>query len=572
MYQERRQRSDVAIDEDEKPMKQSPTMPRDPVRVDDLDRVVAQPLFEELFQEIVSSPAPALSVDVVAWRRRSRRPLVIVAAAVVVLLAVVLPLSLTAGGGLSHPVTTPFQAGHAFLPASKGSAPRVASGRWQLVSEESVLTGTWQQNTAGPPAGPLTCASVNACYVMASRYASPKAGAPLLSVSLYVTHDLGTSWSVLPMPDGFSPTTTLACEAETTCAAGGTYHGQSIFIVTTDGGSQWTMDPLLGVSGVLLQLSCSSAADCAGVVGPAWADHSAVIGPTDTSPDESFVTTGDGGATWTASAMAPADFVLDLACPAVGDCVVIGEQWDPTAPSYDATDFVRVTSNGGQTWNDGAFPKGFAVGYLSGLSCSDAQHCFVSGLIPITIANPPQCTSAQLPPSPPGNSTLPAMSPDVETISKMESALASQASAQEAAEGGGFSCSSATVQPVSDLASSADGGLSWTVDNLPADVPDPQLDSIACATSTECWASGSELVLEHVGQGTNADSPVLLGTTDGGTTWSKVVFSVPVGAPDAYGQSYLAIGSISCPSASACIAIGATAQSAPTAPVYNFVS
>jgi hypothetical protein len=392
-------------------------------------------------------------------------------------------------------------------------------------------------------------------------------------VSLYVTHDLGTSWNVLPMPDGFNPTTTLTCVAETTCAAGGTYHGQSIFIVTADGGSQWMMDPLRGVSGVLLQLSCSSAAHCAGVVGPPWAEPTGVISHTGSSPDESFVTTDDGGTTWTASALAPSDSVLDLACPAVGACVLIGEQWDPTAPFYDVHDFVQVTSDGGHTWRQGVFPKGFAVGYPSpsSLSCSDAQHCFVSGLIPITIGNPPQCPSSNQHPSPQSDSTLPAMSSDVEALSKMESALASQANAQEATEGG-ISCSNATVQPVSDIASSPDSGLSWTVDQLPADVPDPQLDSIACATSTECWVSGSQLVLEHVGQGTNADTPVLLGTTDGGTTWSKVVFSVPAGAPDAYGQSYLNIGPISCPSADACLAIGATAQSAPTAPIYSFVA
>jgi len=510
-----------------------------------------------------------LAADRVSMRRHNRLLVTGVAAlAGAVALAVAVPLLVSGSRGLTRPTTTPFQATRPFEPSGSHT---VRSGHWQLVG--ALLTGTWQQNTAGPPAGPLTCASVNACYVMASRYASPNAGAPLLSVSLYVTHDLGTSWSALPMPDGFSPTTTLACGAETTCAAGGTYHGQSIFIVTTDGGSQWTMDPLLAVSGVFLQLSCSSAADCAGVVGPASADRSAGISPSDTSPDESFVTTDDGGTTWTASAIAPADFVLDLDCPAAGDCVVIGEQWDPTAPSDDVTDFVRVTRDGGQIWSEGVFPKGFGVGYLSGLSCSDGQHCFVSGLIPITIANPSQCTSDNLPPTPSEDSTLPAMSSDVEVISKIESALASEASTQEATEGGGVSCSSnATVQSVSDIASSTDGGLDWTVDHLPANVPDPQLDSITCATSTECWTSGSELVLERIGQGTNADSPVLLGTTDGGNTWSKVVFSVPAGAPDAYGQSYLAIGSISCPSAGACIAHGATAQSAPTAPIYSFVA
>lgn len=64
---------------------------------------------------------------------------------------------------------------------------------------------------------------------------------------------------------------------------------------------------------------------------------------------------------------------------------------------------------------------------------------------------------------------------------------------------------------------------------------------------------------------------MLLGTTNGGTTWSKVTFSVPEGAPNYDGQSYLSMGLISCATANVCAALGAAAQGSPTTPVYSLV-
>jgi hypothetical protein len=64
----------------------------------------------------------------------------------------------------------------------------------------------------------------------------------------------------------------------------------------------------------------------------------------------------------------------------------------------------------------------------------------------------------------------------------------------------------------------------------------------------------------------------VLGTTDGGSTWSRVTFRVPSSAPDYYGQSYMSIGSISCPAAGSCVALGEGAQSAPSTPTYSFTT
>jgi len=554
-------------------MKQRPIMPPDPVRVSELDRLAAQPLLEELFQAIVDSSGPTLTAEVFSWRRRSQRPLVFGAGVVLVALAVVVPLSVIGGGALSHATTTSFRAGHVFLPTSKNSARHTASGLWQLVSAESVISGSWQQNTAGPPPGTLTCTTTSTCYVLAGKYASPKANSPLLSESLYVTKDLGSHWLVLPMPDGFNPSTELTCADPSVCAAGGALNGQPILISTTDGGHQWTMTPVTGVSGELLQLACSSAMECHGIVGPASIAYGQGLRLGEV-PSESFVTTDDGGTNWVSSPLPPGDAVGDFSCPDAEHCVVMGTVSNGQGDVFTEGDFVRMTADGGTTWTTGDVPLGFTVSSFAGLSCADDQYCQVVGTIPIRVPNPPQCASMPLPPggakSP--SDTTPPVSASVQAVAGPEGRISTRINDEGAAAGNGYSCSPNGTEDVSDIASTRDGGQSWTPEPLPANVPEPALWGVACVSAKVCWASGSEAVPITVGGATDGGSSMLLGTTDGGSTWSKVTFSVPSGAPNAYGQSYLSIGSISCPAANTCVALGAAAQSSPTAPVYSFVS
>ena len=74
---------------------------------------------------------------------------------------------------------------------------------------------------------------------------------------------------------------------------------------------------------------------------------------------------------------------------------------------------------------------------------------------------------------------------------------------------------------------------------------------------------------QQVGTSDNGGSSVVLGTTDGGSMWSRVTFSVPAAAPNYFGQSYLSIGWIDCASADVCVALGVGAQSAPSVPTYS---
>jgi hypothetical protein len=133
-----------------------------------------------------------------------------------------------------------------------------------------------------------------------------------------------------------------------------------------------------------------------------------------------------------------------------------------------------------------------------------------------------------------------------------------------------FSClSGADYMIISDIVSTSDGGRVWTPELLPSNVPQPQLSGISCPSDTECWVSGSNAIPQKVGTGYDGGSSVLLGTTDAGVTWSRVLFSVPGGAPNYEGQAFESAAFISCPSADDCAANGGGAQSAPHAQIYT---
>lgn len=461
------------------------------------------------------------------------------------------------GGGLGGPVTTTWQPAHALgVPASAHER----AGTWRLV--DALLTGTWQQNVYGPPPGSFSCSAAGTCFVLAGKYASASAAAPL-SESLYVTTNEGATWSVFALPSGLLSTTPLECSGAQWCATGGTYNGQPVLAVTRDGGHSFTIDPLPTGVGMLRSLSCPSTGACLGLVAAG------------NSPpkDATLLVTDDGGSTFHDEPILAGVSMTDLACTSSTDCTVVGST-DASVTDIVPVGVSAVTTDQGRTWRSGSLPTGFGISADStSIACVDAQHCFVTGSIPIPVHNPPKCASmpSRFKTPPPGTHGMPPMSPRVASISRTETKLADAAAAQEQVTTGFTSCTNGRVNTVSDVASSSDGGLTWAPDVLPADVPSPQLDGLSCPAITECWAAGTELVPEKAGGASDMSSPVLVGTTDAGSTWSKVVFSVPSTAPNATGQSYLSMGSVTCPTTSVCLAGGAAAQNSPYAPVYSLV-
>jgi hypothetical protein len=298
----------------------------------------------------------------------------------------------------------------------------------------------------------------------------------------------------------------------------------------------------------------------------------AAVPTSSTEPiNATFLTVTGSGAKFSDQPIPVDDSMVALSCATVEECTVIG-QTNATLNTYFSAGVAAVTSDAGATWTAGSVPAGFGMNGFSQLVCSDSAHCIVTGQIPIN--NAEHCSSTQPgTPSSSGRTFLGAvaMAPSVRAISQAESAIAATWAHKTQGLGGAQSCSSQLVTEVSAVATSDDGGRTWTPEALPNDVPNALLNGLACGSHTVCWVSGSESIPQKVGNSVNGGSSVLLGTTDGGATWSKVTFSVTATAPNPTGQSYLAIFAISCPSPSVCLAKGGGAQGADVSPIYSLV-
>lgn len=540
----------------------------DPVDESSLEAVVESEPFRVLLEQIVSrtddivldQPVPLTARP--EHKGHSRRSYVGLAAAVVALLGILAGTGvLGRSGGSIRPFSTPWQQERLFLSGKSGHG----GGIWQLVGDFS--SGTWTQNDYGPPPGYLTCASPGRCYVMAGKYSSPDVGAPLLSESLYVSIDQGANWGVLPMPAGFAPTTALSCSTPMWCAAGGTYEGQAVLLTTSDGGHSFRVTPLPSGAGKLYALDCPSPGSCDGLVAGSKAPGTGPL-------DARFLSVRDGGALLRVRPILPGDSMVDLACVSARRCTVIGER-DTSINALVPTGVVALTNDAGRTWRAGRVPEGLGIqGQFSSLACTQAGRCYLIG--EVAIRKPAECSTSVAHGVAPTASKASLsgfpMAPAIRRLAVDESRIASQWARRTEGFRHTYSCSSPRHSVVNVIASSTNRGMTWTPMALPGNVPMPQLYGLACPSDSQCWAAGSEAIPQSIGIGADQGSPVLLGTTNAGATWSKVTFTMGSGAPNPHGQSYLAIGSISCPSAKVCLAQGIAAQGAGVSPIYALVT
>jgi photosystem II stability/assembly factor-like uncharacterized protein len=431
-----------------------------------------------------------------------------------------------------------------------------------MLADDS-LSGTWQQISVDPPGEGVTCPTDSSCYEMNANYASSMENSALLTVSFYASDDVGITWTEYPMPSGFTPTTTLSCGDATDCAAGGTYNGQAVLVSTTNGGQSFTVAPLPSAVGTLLSLSCTGQF-CGGLVSQ-LAPYSAIYHPGALGygqpHDATFLSTDDNGSSFTNTSIARGNLLWTLKCTTSLDCVALGDRGISGSGNADwAEGVVERTIDGGSTWTSSIMPAGFAIYQSSVLSCADALHCSVTGSMNVTFENPPACStqSQNAPTSIPDTAGEPQGT--LESIAKFESSLITQDNLKAVANTAGYGCMWPPEVPISEIVSTSDGGATWTPEQLPASVSQPELRGMSCPTDDECWASGSE---------DGGGDSMLLGTTDGGATWSKVTFNIPAGVPNFEADN--GMGDISCPTANVCAANAGVEAGSPSAPFYSLV-
>jgi len=454
------------------------------------------------------------------WRPPGRRVILATAAAATVGAAAALIASVVQGPPtLTGRLTTSWALARP-LPGSTHPA-RVPPGTWRLMSY--LVTSGWQENTAGPEPGALTCPTAATCYVEGDNSTSPSGPADMNS--FYVSTDGAQTWSVLPVPDGITFTSALSCASAADCAAGGLYYGhQPVYLTTANGGHSWTVSPLPADVGQILNLDCVTATTCRGL-----ASASANVANQGYQLFVSgmhFVTTSDGGRHVTVVPFPAGASIQSVTCPTASHCVAIGvhSNFNPrTGP--DLGHGVLLTSDdGGITWQKRAWPKGYGPGPVPDVTCADASHCAMIGLV--------------------------------------------EHSGREGNRVGYTSGKNAVQYTV--IAFSSDGGVSWTPSTLPRTIPYPMMDALTCPTAQTCYAAGSDLIAQRIGNTYNAGSSVVAITHDAGRTWQRVTFAVPAKVPGGMqGDSFMDIGQIQCPRPDACVAIGVSDQGSKSTPIYT---
>jgi photosystem II stability/assembly factor-like uncharacterized protein len=476
----------------------------------------------------------------------------------VALVAGMLVTALSGNAGLTGPVHTPWQAARA-LPAQQ-SHLHAATGVWVLA--DYITSQGWQQNTTGPEPGNLTCPTALTCYVTGDNATS--SSGPAQYDSFYVSNDGALSWSVLPVPAGVDFTTPLSCADANDCAAGASDNGQPAFITTANGGHSFTIDPLPQSAGAFYSLECPSLGFCAGLAATSADLNNVPI-------DATLLSTGNDGASFTDLSMPPGESMDALACPTQLNCVAVGTN-DAAANGGLFTGVVASTYDGGQTWTNGALPEGFFIlNDQANVSCSDALHCSVLGDIALSVANPSQCSAINPLPSS-SSKTLPTspQGPAVQAVAQQEAVYAAQANVNEAKDGS-VTCTGNGPTLVSDIASTSDGGLTWTPELLPATAPQPQLSDVVCASDEYCIATGSVAVPQKTASGAiNGGSAIVLVTYNDGSSWSGVSFALPSSIPSGVQlDAFMAVGQVQCPQVNDCVALGVSDQGSKTTPVYR---
>ena len=168
----------------------------------------------------------------------------------------------------------------------------------------------------GPQTGDLLCVTPSTCY--ASDDTAPG------GLGWEVTNDGGVTWRILAaLPQGRLLSDPVACPSATTCVgvaaptiAGGLAPSEGPQLaLTSDGGRSWRLDslpvPPAESHATIERLSCPTASDCV-----------AFLTNSPATSANFFMTTTDGGSTWTSSTQ-PAGLtgLWALHCDEDGDCI-----------------------------------------------------------------------------------------------------------------------------------------------------------------------------------------------------------------------------------------------------------
>ena len=273
----------------------------------------------------------------------------------------------------------------------------------------------------------------------------------------------GRTWSPQTAPTQTENLDGVSCPNAVVCfAVGIVNHKPSI--IGTDG-TTWTVlsQPLLTS---LSNLSCFDGLHCtaAGISGSG----------------ATTLKTSDGGGTWAFPTTIPAGEQLnDVYCAASTTCIAVGS-------NLNSTRYVIGSANSGSTWSPQTAPSN-AVD-LTGISCSTALACIAVG------SSGNNGAGSSIMGTTTGGLSWTSQSPPAGTSTINSVSCPSTAD-----------CFAAGLDSVLN---SRNAGYAWNAQPIPSEVSG--LNGISCASTSVCTAVGFGIF----------GSPVLIGTTDGGTNWT----------------------------------------------------
>ena len=397
--------------------------------------------------------------------RRTRRR----AAAATAALACLLVVGLVAGS---------------FAAVTAGRQPVASS--WRLVSDVSAASSSWQ---ALSPSGyeqaglfSLVCPSDTTCY------------ADSVGGQLEYTHDGGATWQQTTVSGTAMSLPQISCVDAQNCDVLADITGRgSTFLTTTDGGRTWTSRPGPAIppntaQNHLAVMSCATISSCVVI---AYNGNSA-------GSSSAVFTTSDRGASWTQRTLgspASREFVPSgLNCSGT-TCVAVGAigiwQSGPGPGGSAWFSFRRrgkaayTSGDGGATWSASSAPPG----YIPSLTCPDATDCYAADFFAVYHSKDGGQTWGQV-----STSGLPGpLSPSSGwSFSAVSCASSSSCWLAGAANPPASSHTNTIVigQAEGLLASTADGGSTWTLSTLPAGVGG--VVDVTCPGTTTCFALGVE--------------------------------------------------------------------------------
>jgi photosystem II stability/assembly factor-like uncharacterized protein len=312
------------------------------------------------------------------------------------------------------------------------------------------------------------------------------------------------TWQSQVVPSEAQDLINDSCPAKLDCFAVGWSDSSgtpgAVIIATTDGGSQWGGETVPSGISQLNAISCPSTLDCM------------AVGYSGGNPEYSpaVVATTDGGLTWAPQVAPVGSFELNaVSCPSTSDCTAVGN-----TSSYAGVGI--TTTNGGLTWTNDVLPSG--VQALFGVSCPTASDCTaIDGSTVIATTTGGATWHTQSTP------------PNLVDLSAVSCPSSSSCIAVGRSSSGGAGAL---------ILETSDGGQVWSPESAPSGIDFSPDGGVSCPTASACTA---------VGQSTINGSAAIVGTIDGGTTWSAQSIAVP--ALDA-------LTGVSCASPSVCTAVG----------------